>query len=95
MARRATELAPKQGEVLDTLGWVYFQKGMYSEATETLKEAATILPQHATIRFHLGMAHSKQGRKSDAAAELRRALLINPNFPEAGRARDLLATLGG
>jgi len=47
------------------------------------------------VSASLNDTHSKQGRKSDAGAELRRALLINPHFPEAGRARDLLATLGG
>ncbi len=91
-AKQANELASNRGELLDTLGWVYFQKEMCAEAVEALKAAAGILPQDLTIRFHLGLVHWQQGRK---AAELRRALLIDPNFPKASRTREVLAALGG
>jgi len=33
---------PNRGEALDTLGWVYAQKGMLGEAEETLKQAVAL-----------------------------------------------------
>ncbi len=30
LAKQANELAPNRGELLDTLGWVYFQKKVYT-----------------------------------------------------------------
>ena len=68
---------------------------MYAEAVEALKAAAGTLPQDHTIRFHLGLVHWQQGRKAAAAAELRRTLLIDPNFPKASHTREVLAALGG
>jgi Tfp pilus assembly protein PilF len=45
------------------------------------------------IRYHLGQAYLQVGRKSEAADELRRALNIDPNFRDALKARELLATI--
>ena len=48
-----------------------------------LKEAVALLPQNSTVRYHLAVAYLKAGQKSEAAAELRRALTISTTFPEA------------
>lgn len=45
--------------------------------------------------YHLGMVHYQQGRKLDAASEIRRALQMDPDFPEARAAREVLKTVGG
>jgi Flp pilus assembly protein TadD len=87
------ELSPKQAEILDTLGWVHYQRGQYAEAVTTLKQAADIMPQHPIVRYHLAQAYLQTGRKADAADEIRRALNIDPNFKDATKARELLATI--
>ena len=94
-AKQANELAPKRGEVLDTLGWAYYHKGMYGDAMSALKEAVALLPQNSTVRYHLAVTYLKAGQKSEAAAELRRALTTSTTFPEARQAREALDSLGG
>jgi Flp pilus assembly protein TadD len=93
-AQRAKEAAPDHPSVADTLGWIYYHKGVYATALGHLSEAAEKMPDNPTVRFHLGMTHAKMGKKEDARRELERALEINGAFPEAQRARDALKELG-
>lgn len=95
LARRATELAPAQGEVLDTLGWAYFRKGMVDDALGALKQAAGLLPRHPTVRDHLAGAHPRAGQRTEAAAALRQAVAAGGAFPEATGARAMLTARGG
>jgi Flp pilus assembly protein TadD len=82
------------GEVLDTLGWVHYQRGEYGQAVSSLKEAAVLLPQNPTVRYHLGLAYLKVGQRAEATEELRRALTVSRIFPEAQRAKGALDSLG-
>ena len=86
---------PNRGEALDTLGWVYAQKGMLGEAEETLKQAVALTPKHPSIRYHFGLVQYKLGRKAEAMAEMQRALQAEGNFPEAAKAREILQAAGG
>jgi hypothetical protein len=54
---------------------------------KVLQEAVALLPQNATVRYHLAVAYLKTKQKPGAAAELRRALTISTTFPEAKLAR--------
>ena len=40
MARRAREQVPESPEVLDTLGWLYYRKGLYDLAAKELEQSA-------------------------------------------------------
>lgn len=46
------------------------------------------------VHYHREMANYRLDRKSEAASEPRRALLIDGAFPDAGRARKLLKERG-
>jgi Tfp pilus assembly protein PilF len=39
LARHASELAPKDGYVLDTLGWVLYKQKKFSESIKVLEKA--------------------------------------------------------
>ena len=39
MLRRAVELRPNDGYIVDSLGWAHYKLGQYAEATETLEQA--------------------------------------------------------
>jgi tetratricopeptide (TPR) repeat protein len=80
---------------MDTLGWVYFKQAKLAEAEKQFRAASDILPNEATIQYHLGLVAHRQGRAADASTALKRALLINPNFEDAATARKLLQELGG
>ena len=48
------------GPHLDTLGWVYYKRGMYDEAEQTLKEALSMEPGNPTYREHLMEVREKR-----------------------------------
>jgi tetratricopeptide (TPR) repeat protein len=57
MARRALDLQPDDGYILDTLGWVLFKRGQYKESVRALEAAYKIQPNEAVIAEHLGDAY--------------------------------------
>lgn len=57
MARRALELQPEDGYIMDTLGWIQFKRGRFSDAVRTLEAAYKIQPNESVIAEHLGDAY--------------------------------------
>jgi tetratricopeptide (TPR) repeat protein len=92
MAKRAKQIAPKDGSITDTLGWTLYKSGNYDEAIRYFKEAAQYLPEQPTIRYHLGLAYMKKGMDSVAEEQLRNALVLGRRhgFPESGHAERML-----
>jgi tetratricopeptide (TPR) repeat protein len=87
-AQQAKEFAPENSAIDDTLGWTYYQKGMYSMAVTYLRSAVS---RGATARrqYHLAMACLKAGDASEGHKALEAALKIDPNLPEAQVARQM------
>ena len=81
-AQKAQELAPDNPEFADTLGWVLYQKGLYSSAVQQL-ERASLKGNNVLSKYHLAMAYAKAGDAMRAHAMLQTALRQNPNAPEA------------
>jgi tetratricopeptide (TPR) repeat protein len=50
---------PNDGDIVDSLGWVYYKKGHYKMAVKFLEEANRLAPDDATIMEHLGDAYMK------------------------------------
>ncbi|MBN1207395.1 MAG: tetratricopeptide repeat protein [Myxococcaceae bacterium] len=80
---RALELRPDTGAFLDSLGWVYFQRGEYPRAVEVLERATQLEPEEPVILEHLGDAYREVARSAEAAATWRRALEVLALDPEA------------
>lgn len=57
LARRAMELKPSDGFVMDTLGWVLFKRGSFEESVKILEDAHRLQPDEAIIADHLGDAY--------------------------------------
>ncbi|MFP4039146.1 MAG: tetratricopeptide repeat protein [Desulfosudaceae bacterium] len=74
----------------DTLGWVYYQKGLYEEAVRELSFSAQELPDNATAHYHLGMAWYQRGDFKQARKYLKRALEIDGSFSHASQAGKIL-----
>src|SRR5262249_52023509 len=74
LIRRALEIEPDDGFYIDSLGWVYFQRGDYTRAVEYLERAAELVGQDPTIVEHLGDAYHKSGRVDSALQSYRDAL---------------------
>jgi len=95
MAQRALQLRPKDGRVIDTVGWTYYKQGKLAEAEQQFRAASDLLPNEAAIQYHLGLVAHRQGRAVEASTALKRALLLNPNFEEAAAAQKLIKEMGG
>ncbi len=80
---RALALRPDTGAFLDSLGWVYFQRGEYQRAVEALERATQLEPDEPVILEHLGDAYREVSRSADAASAWRRALEVLTLDPEA------------
>jgi tetratricopeptide (TPR) repeat protein len=66
MIRKASELAPDDASITDSLGWAQFKRGKLEEAVSTLQRAAEKDPDQADIQEHLGDALYKSGRRYEA-----------------------------
>jgi Flp pilus assembly protein TadD len=74
LVRRALELKPRSGHILDSLGWVLFRRGDPGKAVELLEQADALAGPDATILEHLGDAYRATARLGDATQAYRRAL---------------------
>jgi tetratricopeptide (TPR) repeat protein len=92
-AQIAQVAVPEDPAIWDTLGWLYYKKGLIDSASPLISEAARKLEENAVVRYHHGMVLAKQGRSREAAQELNAALSLDPDFPEAGEARKILKNL--
>lgn len=54
LARKAQSLAPEDGFILDTLGWVLYRQGRFNDALPLLEAAQKMQPQESIIAEHLG-----------------------------------------
>lgn len=66
MIRKASQLAPDDASITDSLGWAEFKRGKVDEAITTLQQAAEKDPDQAEIQEHLGDALYKSGRRYEA-----------------------------
>ncbi len=79
MLRRAVELEPEDGYIVDSLGWAYYKLGRYDEAVKYLERAVDLKPGDPTINEHLGDAYWRVGRKLDAGFQWNHARDLKPD----------------
>jgi tetratricopeptide (TPR) repeat protein len=92
-AQIAREAVPEEPTVADTLGWVYYRKGLFDSALPLIADAAGKAKNNASIRYHHGMVLAKKGKGREAAAELKAALSLDPKFPGADEAKKTIESL--
>ena len=85
----------KRPEAEDTLGWVYYRKGLIQHAISEFERAASKAPNNPTYQYHLGLAQLKQGNDAQGRAALKRALAMKSDFTGANEARKVLAEAPG
>jgi tetratricopeptide (TPR) repeat protein len=97
MAQTARRGMPDSPNAADTLGWAYYQKGIYGSAIDMFQESLRLNEKHggnddATVHYHLGLAYEKANQPVPARQQLERALKINPSFSDARKALSELRT---
>jgi len=78
LIRKANELKPNDGYIMDSLGWALFKKGKVDEALELLKAAAEKVKIDPIIADHYGDVLMAKGMKKDALEAYRRSIEANP-----------------
>lgn len=98
LAQTARQNLPDSPGAADTLGYVYYQKGVYRSAIDMFQEALRLgqknqSPDSADIHYHLGLAYAKANQSTLARQQLEHVLKINPNYREADEVKKELARL--
>jgi len=78
MLRRAVDLRPDDGYIVDSLGWAYYRLERYEEAVQYLERAVELRPDDPVINDHLGDAYWRVGRQREARFQWQRALTFEP-----------------
>jgi tetratricopeptide (TPR) repeat protein len=79
MIERAVAQRPRDGAIIDSLGWAYYRTGDFVTATSHLERAVEFKPGDATINDHLGDAYWQVGRRLEARFQWQRALGLDPD----------------
>jgi tetratricopeptide (TPR) repeat protein len=98
LAQTARRGLPESSNVADTLGWAFYEKGVYQSAIAMFEEALKLAAQHkepdnATYHYHLGLAYAKASQPTRAKENFERVLKIDPNYSDAADVRKQLAQL--
>lgn len=78
MLQEAVSLSPRDGMIIDSLGWGYYRLGRYEDAVRELERAVELEPGDPVINDHLGDAYWKVGRRIEARFQWRHALDNDP-----------------
>jgi tetratricopeptide (TPR) repeat protein len=100
LAKEAQRSLSDDPDTADTVGYVYFRKGLHAAALQQFRYAIELAKNSAAhavrpaFHYHLGLTLREMGRDRQAARAFQRALEINPEFPDAEHARRLLRGTG-
>ena len=76
---------PTDGHITDSLGWAFYEIGMYNQAIKYLEKAAELEPANALINDHLGNAYWLGGRRNEARFQWNHALTLPDDSGEVIR----------
>jgi tetratricopeptide (TPR) repeat protein len=94
--RKAREINPNGAASAGGLNNIAYQLGtggMVDEAITVLRAAIELYPKEANLYDSLGEFQLRKGDKVRALASYQKALELNPNFPNAATARDVVKKL--
>jgi len=74
LIKEALNYKPDDGYITDSLGWVYYKKGLYEKAVEMLERAVKLVPNDPIILEHLGDAYLKMNDRDKALEYYNRSL---------------------
>ncbi|RJG46027.1 tetratricopeptide repeat protein [Mesorhizobium sp. DCY119] len=86
MIRKAVDLRPSDGYIVDSLGWAYYRLNRFDEAVTELERAVSLKPDDPVLNDHLGDAYWRVGRKLEATFQWSHARDMKPE-------PDVLATV--
>lgn len=90
MVKKAVELKPNDGYIVDSLGWAYYQLGDFEEAVGHIERAVDLNPADPIIGEHLGDVYWRVGRKLEAKFQWQHAKDNDPETVDLKRIEDKL-----
>jgi tetratricopeptide (TPR) repeat protein len=96
--QRARDIADKlkavnQPVIMDTVGWVYYKSGDFTEAVNVLSQVVEAQPNVPVFNYHLGMAYLKSGNNEEAKKYLEAAVNSEGDYPDKDDAMKTLESL--
>lgn len=92
-AERACKLNCDDATVLDTLAWIWMERGDVARANTLLQKAAGLAPNSTEIGYHLGLGLMKAGDTKGARQQLQALLAAHPKFPDRAAVLTLMTQL--
>ena len=90
MLKQAVDASPRDGMIIDSLGWAYFRLGRWDEALRELEKAIELKPGDPTINDHLGDAYWRAGRRLEGKFQWQHAKDLNPEPDDLAKINDKL-----
>ncbi|NGO50901.1 tetratricopeptide repeat protein [Allomesorhizobium camelthorni] len=78
LIRKAVDLRPSDGYIVDSLGWAYYRLGRFEEAVVELERAVSLKPDDPVLNDHLGDAYWRVGRRLEATFQWSHARDMEP-----------------
>jgi tetratricopeptide (TPR) repeat protein len=82
MLKKAVDLQPRDGYIIDSLGWAYFRLGKFEDAVREIERAVDLKPSDSVLNDHLGDAYWKAGRQLEARFQWNHARDLKPEPEE-------------
>ncbi len=79
LLRKAKELEPGRGSIIEALGIAYYNSGQTALAHREFEEALEVDPTNHFARFGLGCCLYRQGRLTEAVGQVKLALAMAPH----------------
>lgn len=86
MIEQAVALSPRNGYIVDSLGWAFYKLGRIDEAVDVLEDAVNLLPADPEINDHLGDVYWVAGREREAMFQWRIAIDVDEDGAVTERA---------
>ena len=90
---KALSLAPKSPAVLDTVGWLYVERGDVNRGLELLNKAHSLAPNLPSVQLNLAKALIKAGQETAAREQLDMLAKLPAGTPIRDEAEKLLSSL--
>lgn len=91
LVRRAVELTPEDGYIVDSLGWAYYRMGRFDDAVTELERAIELKPEDPVVNDHLGDAYWRVGRQIEAHFQWNHARDLKPEPDDLPRILNKIA----
>ena len=80
LVKKAIALQSNTPTFYDTLGWVFYKQGKYTEAIAAFENAIEGHPKLASAHYHLGLACLKNSQRQKALDELKTAFDLDVSY---------------